>query len=681
MNSTLIPMGNPICELLHGVKVEDRFRWLEDQDSPATRSFIRGEQEAFREYLSNHGELRTSIEARVRELLTIESVDLPMPDRRGGLLYLKRREDEEQKAIYHRSDSGEETLLLTSEALGHDTHTSLAVVRVSGDGRYLVFALRKGGEDVQEICIYDLDLRRVLPDRLPRGFFRGLDFDTAGTGFYYVHEEAEGRFQTRRSVRHHLFGRDQLLDDEVFYAGDGPSLRLILQGSDDGSILGYTIVTLESEPRTRFLTHKILVNQSPNLIVDLSCACFGARFNGRATEALTTFAAPLGRIVAISPDRSESDAWNDIVPQTGMRLCGYERWNGSIVAHYLDGPAKVTRVYSGSGELLREIHHPRNGTVTLGLVDAAHHRLFYAYSDIATPPAIHAVELTTGKTTLWWQQTASRSEVETEVENRTYASKDSVRVPITLVHPKGSGGLRPVLLSAYGGGGVSNTPKFSVLLTVLLEAGFSCIVAHVRGGGEGGHEWHQAAMRQRKQLSVDDLIGAAEWLIENGYTTPEHLGLAGQSDGALLTLCAMAQRPQLFRATLALGPLADLTRFHLFGVARGFVAELGSPDNPEEFAALYRLSPYHGIHPETRYPAVLIISGDCDKRCDSMHARKMIARLREAGDGDNLFLLDYDEHRGHKPVLPRTERIRSLTDRLTYLISEIGGGQQRKLTS
>jgi prolyl oligopeptidase len=215
----------------------------------------------------------------------------------------------------------------------------------------------------------------------------------------------------------------------------------------------------------------------------------------------------------------------------------------------------------------------------------------------------------------------------------------------------------------------------------LLEAGFSCIVAHVRGGGEGGHEWHQAAQKQRKQISVEDLIGAAEWLIDNGYTTTEHLGLAGQSDGALLTLCAMTQRPQLFRAAMALGPLADLTRFHLFGVARGFVAELGSPDNPEEFAALHRLSPYHGIRPETHYPAVLIISGDCDKRCDSLHARKMIARLREAAHRDNLFLLDYDEHRGHKPVLPLTERIRSLTDRLTFLISEVGGGQLRKLTS
>ena len=400
--------------------------------------------------------------------------------------------------------------------------------------------------------------------------------------------------------------------------------------------------------------------------MDLAGASFGVRFNIRAIEALTTFGAPLGRIVAISPDRSEPNAW-----KTDMRLYGYERWNDSIVAHYLDGPAKVTRVYSGSGELFREIHYPRNGTVTLGHVDAVHNWLFYAYSDIVTPPGIHAIDLRTGETTQWWQQNASRRQVETEVENLTYASRDGVSVPITLIHSKGSTGLRPALLSAYGGGGVSNTPKFSVLLTILLEAGFTCAIAHVRGGGEGGLEWHLAAKKQHKQTSVDDLIAAAEWLIENEYTTPHHLGVAGQSNGALLALCAMTQRPDLFRAAMALGPIADLTRFHLFGVARGFVAELGSPDDPVEFDALYRLSPYHRVRQDARYPAVLIISGDRDKRCDALHARKMIARLHNCTRPEHPVLLDYTEQRGHKPVLPLEERIRALSNRLTFLIAEL----------
>jgi prolyl oligopeptidase len=670
-----------VRDVLHGIEVEDPFRWLEDQDSPATRAFIRREQAAYREYLSKHSELRASIEVRVRELLTVETVDLPIPDRRGGLLYLKRRANEEQKAIYHCNELGEETLLLSSEILGRDAHMSLAILQASPSGQYLVFALRKGGEDVQEIGIYDLARRRLLPDRLPRGFYRGLVFDKSGTGIYYVHEEAEGRYEMRRSVRRHLFGEDQRADDEVFYAGDGPSLRLIVQISDDGSSLGYTIVSLESEPRTRFLIHRLPMAEPPEQIVELGGARFGARFHCGKLEAQTTFAAPLGRIVAISPEHSEPDEWVDIIPQTCECLRGYERANRAIIAHYLDCQAAMTRVYSGSGELLRQIHYPADGTVTLGLVDAAKNRLFYEYSDITTPPAIYAVDLTSGETTRWWQQAPSRSSVELEVESRTFASGDGVAIPITLAHPKGCVGLRPVLLSAYGGGGVSNTPKFSILLTVLLTAGVSCAIAHVRGGGEGGLEWHLVARKQHKQTSVDDLIAAAEWLVENHYTVPEHLGLAGQSNGGLLTLCAMTQRPELFRAAMALGPLADLTRFHLFGVARGFVAELGSPDHPDEFPALLKLSPYHRIQPGTHYPALLIISGDRDKRCDSLHSRKMIARLREAACAEHLFLLDYDEYRGHKPVLTLTERIRSLTDRLTFLVAELGTLPSLELTS
>ena len=677
MNSIFPPSQtetDSVLDVLHGVDVEDRFRWLEDQDSPATRAFIRAEREVYRGYLQSHGKLRTSIEARVRELLTVESVDLPIPDRRGGLLYLKRRAEEEQKGIYRQDDNGRERLVLSNELLGRDAHSSLAILQVSREGRYLVFALRTGGEDVQEVGFYDLEQWRLLSDRLPRGFYRGLVIDKNGSGFYYAHEETEGHFRSRRAVRRHIFGRDLHTDEEVFYAGEGPSLRLILQGNEDGSSLGYLIASLESEPRARFLIHKLPPAQPPEPVIDLCAIRFGARFRDRSIEALTTYGAPFGRIVSISPERPLPEEWKEIVPERRERIDTYQRWGDAIVAHYLDGPVTTTRVHSDSGELLREINYPEEGTSTLGQIDPAHNRLFYSHSDITEPPTIYAVDLRTGERILWWPQDRSSQYpkfAKPVIEKHTYSSKDGALIPMTLVHRDGAKGIRPVLLSAYGGGGVNNTPKFSVLLTVLVEAGFSCATAHVRGGGEGGPGWHLGAQKQNKQISVDDLLAAADWLHENAYTTPNHLGVAGQSNGALLTLCAITQEPQLFRAAMALGPLADLTRFHLFGVARSFTAELGCPDDPEEFAALYRLSPYHRVRQDAHYPAVLVISGDKDKRCDSLHARKMIARLREAPLREFPALLDYTEHRGHKPVLPLEERIQALADRLTFLIAEL----------
>lgn len=665
------PAAEPVREMLHGIEVNDPFRWLENQDSAETRSFIRKEQQTYCEYLRRHRDLRQQIERRVTELLTVSTVDLPVSDRRKGLLYLKREAKDEQKSIYRRNESGAEELLISAAMLGGGTYTSLPTLQISLDGRYLAFGIRTGGEDVQEVGIYDLIQNRLLPDRLPRGFYRGLVFDPNQNGFYYVHEETTGLYQHRRAVRSHEFGKEQHKDREIFHAGDGPETRLFLRQSEDASSLGYLIVSVESIPKTRFLIHTFPLSRPPREIVRLSDPRFGICFWGEKVEASTTHSAPLGRIVRFSSDQPEPSAWVDLIPEMGECIYSWERCGTSRLIHYVAGNRKLTRVFSEGGGLLRVIEYPASGTTTLGRVHSCAHQFFYAHSDVNKPPAIYSVDLQTGEHRVWWQQLSTLRRVSHTTEELTYSSKDGTEIPITLIQPDATNGNRPVLLSAYGGGGVSCSPKFSVFVRILLEAGVTCAVAHVRGGGEGGIEWHSTALRQHKQKSVDDVLAAAAWLVENKYATPERLGIAGQSHGALLALCAITQEPQRFRAVIALGPLTDLTRFHLFGVARGFIAELGSPENPEEFSALHRLSPYHNIRHDGRYPAVLIVSGDSDKRCDSLHARKMIARLQETKPQSSSILLDYDEHRGHKPALPLSDRIRALTDRLTFLIAEL----------
>lgn len=666
------PTPKPVRELLHGIEVEDPYRWLEDQDSPETRSFIEVEQQSYREYLDRHQKLRSRIERRVTQLLAVASVDLPVPNQRGGLVYLKREAEEEQKGIYYKDKENAEDLLISAAILGVDSYTSLSIIQISSDGRYLVFGVRTGGEDFQEIRIYDLTDRVLLPDRLPRGLYRGLVFDRAASGFYYVHEEATGRHRYRRVVRHHEFGSDQLSDIEIFYAGEGPAIRLIVQGAEDDSALGYLIVSLESVPQTRFLIHEFPHRALPREVVRLSGSSLSPRFWANTIEASTTHTAPLGRIVRIGLENPEAEAWIDLFPERSESLHSWNRCGELWVIHYTAGIHMLTRVHSKSGALVRTIDYPASGTSTPGMVDVNSRRMFYSHSDITEPLSIYAVDLITGEHRLWWSPPRSAKLNEFETVVRTYPSKDGTAIPLTLIRPRGgASGPGPVLLSAYGGGGVSTTPKFSVLLTILADAGFTCVTAHVRGGGEGGLNWHLAAQKQRKQTSVDDLLAASEWLFENGHTTPEQLGLAGQSTGALLALCAMVQKPDSFRAVMALGPLADLTRFHLFGVARGFAAELGSPDDPDEFSALYRLSPYHHINPCAHYPAVLILSGDRDRRCDSLHARKMVARLKSTTAHCHPILLDYTDTRGHKPVLPLAERIRALSDRLTFLIAEL----------
>jgi prolyl oligopeptidase len=227
-------------------------------------------------------------------------------------------------------------------------------------------------------------------------------------------------------------------------------------------------------------------------------------------------------------------------------------------------------------------------------------------------------------------------------------------------------------LSAYGGFGTTITPQFTAYGTFLLEQGCTLAIANIRGGSEFGVEWHEAAKREKRHNAFDDFFAAAESLIDSGHTTPEMLGIVGGSNAGLLVGVAITQRPELFRAAVCLGPLLDMVRYHRFGNARFWADEYGCADRPEEFVYLYAYSPYHRIRAGEKYPAVLLISGDEDKRCDASHARKMTARLQRATSSELPVLLDYKSCRGHSPVLPLHIRIEGLTDRIAFLCDQLG---------
>lgn len=656
----LPPCPSPlrVTEYIHGIEIEDRFRWLEDQNCPLTREFIRGEQNRFDTYLERHSDLRLKIIPRVQELLQTESRGLPISDLRGGLIYEKRGEREEQASLYHLTHSGLEHRILSCDALEQHAHTSLSAFRVSRDGRFLAYGLRYGGEDPQEIRIYDLSRRNPLEDHIPRGLFRGLVFDLKGNGFYYAQEESDVR-----SVRYHAFGNDQSRDETIFACDPDPSIRLRLLESEDGSALGYTISSLSQASHLRFLLHRFPLDGAPVEITVPAQAELSPRFSGDGIIASTTWHARLGRIVFIDFKAGGPDEWIEIVPESDCRLQAFELLGEKIVVHYCHRSGMRTSIHSFDGASLLQIAYPEGGTIKLGRADSFNNQLFYSYSDVISGHTIYTVNLDSGKTREWWKSGSKWSVIPT-IERRSLLTPDGSQVPITIIQPAAERRPRPTVLAVYGSRGVFDTPKFSVVLTILVEAGFNYAIAHIGVANESGSHM------ERLLSAVEAVSAAAQWLIENRYTTREQLGLAGQSHGALLALCAMATQPNLYRALLALGPIADLTRFHRFGIARWFTQELGSPEDPEHFHVLSNLSPYHRIRQGLQYPAVLIISGDLDKRCDALHARKMVAVLHDS-QSRHPILLDYAEHRGHKRGLPISDRIRSLTARLTFLIAEL----------
>jgi prolyl oligopeptidase len=254
-----------------------------------------------------------------------------------------------------------------------------------------------------------------------------------------------------------------------------------------------------------------------------------------------------------------------------------------------------------------------------------------------------------------------------------FPSRDGTQIPMFLVgRPEAlESGAHSTIMTSYGGYGIPVTPQFSVFVAFLIEQGCVFALPNIRGGSEFGDGWHQAAKRHRRQVAFDDFIAAAEWLIRNGRTASHKLAIFGGSNSGLLVGAAMTQRPDLFRAVVCMVPMLDMLRYHLFDNAHVWKDEFGTAADPEDFTALLGYSPYHNVRDHTEYPATMIISGDADQNCNPLHARKMAARLQAANVSNHPILLDYSPYRGHSPVLPLTDRVEALTDRMAFLCDQL----------
>ena len=300
--------------------------------------------------------------------------------------------------------------------------------------------------------------------------------------------------------------------------------------------------------------------------------------------------------------------------------------------------------------------------------------LFYLFTSFHVPSTVYRYEVETGAESVWDRVEIPVDTSDFEVKQEFYASKDGTRVPMFLVHRRGLSldGSNPTLLTGYGGFNASQTPRFSTFATLWVELGGVYAVANLRGGGEYGEEWHQAGMLGNKQNVFDDFIAAAEWLIGEGYTRPEKLAVRGGSNGGLLVGAFVTQRPELAEAAIISYPLLDMVRYHQFLVARFWVPEYGSAEDPEQLRYLLEYSPYHNVEPGTEYPAVLLLTGDADTRVAPLHARKMAALLQAATESEEPVLLRYEVKAGHVGGQPLSEQIDDMTESLSFLAWQLG---------
>lgn len=659
----------PVTDILHGVGITDPYRWLEDQDSPRTRVWIDEQTRYARSYLDGIPG-RQRIRERIREFLAVETYDF-LQRAANRYFFRKRLPNQEQPCIYMREGAdGKDQLLIDPSERRTGSFTAVKPLRVSPDGRLLLYEVKEGGERTGTFELLEIDTRKRLPDSLPRGFLRGFTFSSDGKSFYYSHEAVNARRPFYRAAYQHILGTQSSEDREIFFAGEDEKIRLNL--FSDGKRLVFRVHRYFENTLRDIYLEPFDHDGPPIAIVRGAEYSLSLRVLDNRVLALTDREAPNRRIVEIRLHDDGNHEWIDLVPETDSTINNWLIVEDQIFVSYTSQATRTIAVFDLFGKALGEAPFHTHETVRMIGGSPESDELLLEAQSFTEPISIFRFSSRRGTRALW-----AKIDVPLDTEQYKhlqvwYASKDGTRIPMYLVgHREALEKSAPTVMTSYGGYGVSMTPQFSVFVAFLMERGCVFALPNIRGGSEFGVEWHKAAKRRNRQTAYDDFLCAAEWLIATGRTAPGKLAIFGGSNSGLLVAAALTQRPDLFRAVICMVPMLDMLRYHRFDNAHVWKDEYGTADDPDDFAALLKYSPYHHVRQGGAYPATMFVSGDADRNCNPLHARKMTARLQAANASQCPIFLDYSRFRGHSPVLPLSQRIEALTDRMAFLCDQL----------
>lgn len=663
---------DPVTEVLHQVPITDPYRWLEDQDSPQTREWLQAQQDYARSYLDSIPG-RERIRKRVRELLDVETYDSVQ---KVGQRYFfrKRLPGQEQFCIYFRDgEASTDQLLIDPAERGTGSYTAVKPLRVSPDARLLLYEVKEGGERTGTFEILDIESRTAYSDSLPRGYLRGFAFARDSKSFYYVHEAVNAEWPKHWAAYHHVLGTSFDHDQKIFSVGEGQQLRLLIVAGVNH--LGFLVLCFGEPTWTDFFLWSIGSDDAPRPVIQHAEYTFGPLLlpDGKIL-ALTDHAAPNFRIAEVRVCEERESEFVDVVPESDATIRSWVVAGKRVFVSYVRNLRTEIEIFDLAGGRAGQVPVEPHSTVRLSGSDEKTEELLFEQESFTQPIRTCRYSLSNGHVAVLTNRSVSFDCASLAHRSDWFRARDGARIPIYLVGRPDllEGGSHPTIMTAYGGYGIPMTPQFSVFVTYLTERGCLFALPNIRGGSEFGIGWHEAAKRRKRQVAFDDFISAAEWLMRSGHTEPHRLAIFGGSNSGLLVGAAMTQRPDLFRAVLCLVPMLDMLRYHLFDNAQVWQNEFGTAQSADDFAALLSYSPYHNVQERTEYPATMIVSGDSDQNCNPMHARKMTARLQAANASDAPIFLDYGHYRGHSPVLPLSERIAALTDRMSFVGDQLG---------
>lgn len=680
--SLTYPMTQQVKQVddYHGVKVADPYRWLEDPDAPETRQWIEAQNQLTFGYLSQIPQ-RAAIQQRLTSLWDFEKYGIPF--QQGDRYFYSKNDGLQNQSVLYtlKSLDATPTVLLDPNQLSGDGTVALSGIDISEDGRRLAYGLSISGSDWQEWRVRDVETGQDLDDRVQWVKFSGASWTHDGQGFFYSRYDAPNEKTKLEDVNYfqklyyHRLGTPQADDLLIYERTDKKDWGFSGGVTEDGRYL-IVSVWLGTDPRNLVFYKDLSVPDAPvvELITAFEAAYSFIDNDGTRFWFSTDLDAPRGRVIAVDITQPDRAHWQEVIPQTNETLEGVSVLNNWFVLSYLKDARSQIKIVDLQGKVIREVTLPGIGSVGGFGGKRYDTETFYAFTSFTAPTTIYRYNLVTGESTLYRQPQVDFNPDDYETEQVFYTSKDGTQVPMFIVHKKGLklDGNNPTYLYAYGGFGASITPSFSVSVLVWMEMGGVYAVPNLRGGGEYGEDWHQAGMKSNKQNVFDDFIAAAEWLIDHRYTSSHKLAIAGGSNGGLLVGACMTQRPDLFAAALPAVGVMDMLRFHKFTIGWAWMSEYGSPDDPEEFKALYAYSPLHNLRPNTAYPATLITTADHDDRVVPAHSFKFAAALQAVQQGNAPALIRIETKAGHGAGKPTAKIIEEAADRWAFLVKVLG---------
>ena len=664
-----------------GNEVADPYRWLEDDLSEETAAWVRKQNKVTFNYLKQIP-FRDAIQKRMEELWNYERVSAPFKE--GDYTYYYKNDGlQNQSVLYRKDKNGKEEVFLDPNTFSEDGTTSLGGLSFTKDGSLCAYSISEGGSDWRKVFIMDAKTKKLTGETIVDVKFSGVSW-LGNEGFYYSsYDKPKGSELSAKTDQHKLYyhklGTPQNNDKVIF--GDTEKRRYV--GGYVTQDQNYLVITAATSTSGNELYVKSLKQPNSDIITIVNNFDNDNRIittKGNTLYISTNYEAPNTKIVTVDASAPQQQNWKDLIAET-ENVLSPSTGAGYIFAEYMQDAVSVVKQYDYNGKLIRTVALSGIGSVGGfgGKKDAE--TLYYSFTNYVSPGTIYAYDPETGKSTLYRKPKVDFNPEDYTSKQVFYTSKDGTKVPMIITYKKGTklDGKNPTMLYGYGGFNISLTPSFSIPNAVWLENGGVYAVANLRGGGEYGKKWHNAGTKMQKQNVFDDFIAAAEYLIENNYTSSDYLAIRGGSNGGLLVGATMTQRPDLMKVALPAVGVLDMLRYHTFTAGAGWAYDYGTAeDNAAMFEYLKGYSPLHNIKKGVEYPATLITTGDHDDRVVPAHSFKFAATLQEKQAGNNPVLIRIGVNAGHGAGKSISQTIEEYSDIQAFTLYNMGVAPKRK---